>query len=82
MNEPELRNLFAAIWKQFPVRESTMSDCANLCGESARGGGKCKRCLYHELADVVGRDYAETYIDGVKSIRDLETLFIDRLENP
>lgn len=42
-------DLIYALQRQYPSGVTTMGDCANGCGNSARGSGWCSACIGAEL---------------------------------
>jgi len=43
----------------------TFSPCANRCGESARGGMECAKCLEGHLATLIGKDKAREAVEAI-----------------
>lgn len=62
--------LFKLLYKiryEFPVEViSTYSNCVNMCGNSARGGGVCVHCLKSDLSTLVGNDLANRFVDSIE----------------
>lgn len=59
----EANRIMQSLQRQYPFWPSTFGNCSNglqAC-ESARGAGKCSKCLEKELAGIVGKKLANTY---------------------
>lgn len=62
MSIEKLNDLISKIRYQLPIGVTTWGDCANTCGNSARGSAKCIECLEKELADIVGNGKAFNFV--------------------
>ena len=59
--QQDINNLCLAIRYQYPTGATTMGDCSNKCGNSARGAKVCPTCLVEELTELTTFAFAYQY---------------------
>lgn len=71
----KLRDLIYGMHRAHPNGPTTFSACANRCGRGlpGRGGDLCVECITDSLAQLVGRDLADSYRAAVRQVQDLES---------
>jgi len=80
--ESELRGLLGDLWRQNPQGVTTWGDCVNAaeCGNSARGGRSCVRCITKQIHSMFNRsterDMVESYVSCIRQIRHLESALV------
>lgn len=54
---------------------TTMGWCANACGNSARGGGRCTACLMEALTTEAGAEIADEAYYAIHDMHDARKRF-------
>ena len=70
MKDSKQQEIYTLCWSiryQYPTGATTMGDCSNKCGDSARGAKVCADCLVEELAELTTVNFAYAYRRYIKN---------------